>query len=380
MGPFTEVHARLQSGDLAGAEALCRAALAQEPDARGYRLLAEIGRRRGDMAGALEMARRALSLAPDQPDSLHACGTLLLQTGAVDEAIEHLDRAIEQRLRFDNAQDALCVALERRARYEGRYLVSIITPTIGTAKLKRAIDSVQSQTYRRIEHVIVVDGPGGAESVSKFLPRDPVHCTHVISLPFNTGAGGYNGHRIYGACVFLANGRYVAFLDEDNWLEPHHIESLMKLVEANGLEWAYSLRNIVDLDGTFITQDNCESLGRWPIWNAPGTNLVDMNCYLLRRDIAIGSSPVFHCRAHDQENPDFQLCRFLLKAAKRFDTNGDYSVNYTAGNTSNSVQSDFFIAGNKAMSERHHGMFPWRKSPAQGTSIRSPSSKHGTGY
>ena len=370
MSPFNEVYARLQSGDLAKAEALCRAALAQGPDARGYRLLAEIGRRRGDMIGALEMARRALDMAPEQPDSLHACGTLLLQTGSVDEAIEHLDRAIEQRLRFDSAQDALCVALERRARYEQRYLVSIITPTIGTAKVQRAIESVQAQTYSRIEHVIVVDGPSGTESVSKSLARNPAHTTHMISLPFNTGAGGYNGHRIYGACVYLVSGRYVAFLDEDNWFEPHHVESLMELVETKGLEWCYALRNIVDANGKLITQDNCESLGRWPIWNAPGTHLVDMNCYLLRRDIAVGASPAFHWRAHDQENPDFRLCKFLLSAAKRFDTNGDYTVNYTAGSTSNSVSPDYFHAGNKAMREQYRGEFPWRKA---GNSVRSPA-------
>jgi hypothetical protein len=373
MQSLVVAYALLQKGDLDQAEAICRSIMAGEVDPAGYRLLAEISRLRHDLPAALRHARRGLELAPNQPDSLFCLGTLLLQSGDANGAIEHLDRAVEWRLRFDKAQDALCVALERRAKYEGRYRVSVITATTGNPKLRRAIESVQAQTYPRVEHVIVIDGPSGAENVRRMLPSDTSHDIQIMSLPFNTGAEGYNGHRIYAACIYLVNGRYVSFLDEDNWFEPHHIASLMQLVESKGLEWCYALRNIVDADGHLITQDDCESLGAWPIWNAPGTHLVDMNCYLVRRDIAIGASPVFHRRIYDG-SPDFELCRFLLNAAKRFDTNGDYTVNYTAGNTALSVKSDFFTAGNRAMSQKFRGRFPWRKHGLQTSSSRSAQS------
>jgi len=359
MSAISGAHTYLQSGQLDQAEAICRAALKAGPDAAAYRMLAEIGRLRHDLARGLEYARRALELGPDQPESLFCRGTLLLQAGDIDGAIEHLDRAIDRRLQFDKAHDALCVALERRGRFETRYVVSVITATTGSTKLKRAIESVQAQTYPHIEHVIVVDGPSGVESAQRMLPTAPVHSVHVIRLPFNTGTGGYLCHRIYGASVYLVNGRYIAFLDDDNWFEPHHIASLMELVESRGLEWCYALRNIVDANGDFVTQDNCQSLGRWPDFG--GTHLVDMNCYLLRRDIAIGASPIFHRRVFDGGNVDFRLCRFLLDTAKRFDTNGDYTVNYTTGNTSLSVGADFFIAGNEQMMQRYTGGFPWRK-------------------
>jgi len=366
MPSLVHAYTLIQKGDLSKAEAICRSAVAATADPTGYRLLAEISRLREDLPAALEHARRALDLAPNQPDSLFCYGTLLLQSGDLDGAIEHLDRAVERRLRFDKAQDALCVALERRAKYEGRFPVSVITATTGNPKLRRAIESVQAQTYPRVEHVIVIDGPSGAESVRRMLPSDPSHEIQVIPLPFNTGADGYNGHRIYAACIYLANGRYISFLDEDNWFEPHHVKSLMRLIESKGLEWAYCLRNIVDADGRFITQDNCESLGAWPIWNAPTAHLVDMNCYLIRRDIAIGASSVFHRRIYDL-SPDFDLCRFLLGAAKRFDTNGDYTVNYTVANTAYSVKSEFFTTGNRTMSERYRGRFPWQKHSIQGS-------------
>ena len=372
MQSLADAYALIQKGELNKAKAICRSIVATDADPAGYRLLAEISRIEHDLPAALKHAKHALELAPDHPDSLFCCGTLLLQSGDLDGAIIHLDRAIERRLRFDNAQDALCVTLERRARYEARFPVSVITATTGNPKLQRAIESVQAQTYPRVEHVIVIDGPSGAESFRRMLPSNASHKIQVIPLPFNTGAGGYNGHRIYAAGTYLANGRYISFLDEDNWFEPHHIESLMRLIESKGLEWAYALRNIVDADGHFVTQDNCESLGAWPVWNAPDTHLVDLNCYLVRRDIAIGASPAFYRRARDQEDIDFHLCRFLLGAARRVDTNGDYTVNYTVGNTARSVKSDFFIVGNQAMATRYRGAFPWLKPAAP-----SPTSRAG---
>jgi hypothetical protein len=366
MQHFAAAYAHLEKGDLDTAHAICIAALAQEADADAHGLLAEISRRRNDLPAALGHSQRALELAPEQPDFLYARGALLLQAGAVDEAIQHLDRAIERRLVFDRAHDTLCTALQRRAKFDARYLVSVITPTIGTAKLRRAVESIQAQAYPRVEHVIVIDGPEGEARARAMLPSNPSHRCHVISLPFNTGGDGFICHRIYGACVYLVNGRYVVFLDEDNWFEPQHIASLMELVESKGLEWAYALRNIRDANGRLVARDDCQSLGRWPAWNTPERHLVDMNCYLLRRDIAIGLSPSFYRRVHDQENPDFRLCRFLLERAKRFDTNGDYTVNYTVGNASWSVTAEFFLAGNKAMAERYPEKFPWRKARAAG--------------
>jgi hypothetical protein len=361
MANLLDAIAHIEKGELSAARAICLEALRNRESPEVHGLLAEIGRRGGDFESMARHAEKAVELAPRVAEYRYFHGLALLETGAVDEAIESLDRAIDLRLSHKPAQAALGTALSRRARFEARYLVSVITPTIGSDKLARAIESVQAQTYSRLEHLIVVDGAEGETPARAALPSNPRHPCHLVALPFNTGADGFKGHRIYGAAVYLVSGRYVAFLDEDNWFEPRHIESLMELVESRGLEWAHALRNIVDREGRLVTQDDCESLGKWPMWLHPTAHLVDMNCYLLRRDTAVEFSPRFHRRSRDVKSPDALLCQYLLKESPHFDTNGDYTVNYTVGSGPNSVTADFFLRGNAAMRQQYPDGFPWRR-------------------
>jgi len=45
----------------------------------------------------------------------------------------------------------------------------------------------------------------------------------------------------------------------------------------------------------------------------------------------------------------------------KYDCTQDYTVKYRVGNTGLSVQSDFFIQGNKKMLEKYNGVLPWKK-------------------
>ena len=83
---------------------------------------------------------------------------------------------------------------------------------------------------------------------------------------------------------------------------------------------------------TFVTIDDCDSLGQWPTWNKTG-HLVDTSCYMLRRDVALFANTIWYRRFRDEENPDFALCRKLLKDYPRCGTNGRYSVNYRVGSS-----------------------------------------------
>ena len=102
--------------------------------------------------------------------------------------------------------------------------VTVITPTIGSPKLLDAITSVLNQTYK-CNHVIVVDGRDYANQVLNII--DP-RLVNIVVSPENTGktGGNFYGHRIYAAYPHLINSDYILFLDEDNWYEPNHVETL----------------------------------------------------------------------------------------------------------------------------------------------------------
>lgn len=236
-------------------------------------------------------------------------------------------------------------------------LVTIITPTTGHPKLKQALDSVSKQTYSNIQHLVVIDGE---------QPVDSNLLTHyeldVIALPYNTGSNGYNGHRIYGASTYLSKGDFLMFLDEDNWIDNYHIESLVKIIQQ-GNQWAYSLRKIISPEDKFICNDDCESLGSWT--SILNDNFIDVGSWFVSKHIALVMSPFWYRRARhpdDQPEVDRIISKFLLNNNFRFGCTGLYTLNYRVGNRKDSVQADFFLQGNSLMKLQYPEKFPWRKA------------------
>lgn len=246
--------------------------------------------------------------------------------------------------------------------------VSIITPTTGNSYLAECIESVRAQTYDNIEHIIVVDGHERWEKADPILKlaEFPVKSRgeHVCVLPYATGTNRYNGHRVYGAATYFADGDFHLWLDDDNMLSPNHVESLVKLVQEKNLDWAYSFRKIIDKDSLIICNDDCESLGMWASILHPEDFFVDVNCYFVKKEVAVQMSPVWYRKFREpgQMEIDRAIAKTLMHPNNKlkFDCTRDYTVKYRVGNTQLSVQADFFIQGNKKMLERHNGKLPWK--------------------
>lgn len=235
-------------------------------------------------------------------------------------------------------------------------LVTVITPTTGAPCLRQALDSVKNQTYSNIQHLVVVDGQPRGRVIAMEYPH-----IDLVDLPYPTGKDQYNGHRIYGAMTYIAKGDFFCFLDEDNWYEPNHIESLVNVI-TKGNQWAYSLRRIVNQEGEYICNDDCESLGKWE--SVINDKFIDVNCFMVPKGGAIGFSPYWYRRArHPQEQPEVDriLSPFMMQNFKDFDTNGDYTVNYRVASRADSVQAGFFLNGNELMNKKYNGVLPWRK-------------------
>jgi glycosyltransferase involved in cell wall biosynthesis len=233
--------------------------------------------------------------------------------------------------------------------------VTIITPTIGSPKLQDALVGVQNQTYKHIQHLVVIDGPEYVSDVSKHIYRN----TKTTIAPENTGANGYNGQRIYASYPHLVNSDYIAFLDEDNWYDTNHIEILVKKIEEQNLDWAYSLRKIYSDDKKFLIEDNCESLGKWPICFSQEDNpqyLIDTSCFLFKREFITKTCHLWHTGPWGEDR------RFLeyIRNRSKWNTTGQYTLCYRLDGNPKSVTQDFFVTGNEIMKVKYNDNYPWK--------------------
>ncbi len=241
--------------------------------------------------------------------------------------------------------------------------VCVITGATGHPNLKKCIESVQEQTYALVKHLVVVDGSEFNKRVDACIASlDDQRGIDVILLPYTTGKNRWHGHRIYGAMPSIAMADYVCWLDEDNWFDPEHIESLISSVQSSQTVWSFALRRIVRQSGEFIALDLCESLGNLhPTFLSPGDFHIDTSCYLLRCDTAIQLAGVWNRTARSKEaiGPDRLLCRVLMEQFPTGRSTGRFTVNYSVGNTPLSVTADFFAHGNQIMRTKYPDGLPF---------------------
>jgi glycosyltransferase involved in cell wall biosynthesis len=231
---------------------------------------------------------------------------------------------------------------------------TVIIPTTGTKELKDAIESVLKQSYPTICYV-VCDGDAYRGKVKVIADQYAGDKNLKISyLPINVGSNGFYGHRVYASFTHLINTEYVMYLDQDNWLQPNHVQSCVDTMNDKKLLWCHSLRNIYDKESNFICQDNCESLGKHQAYT--NTNHIDTNTYCLKTEFAIRVASVWHGGwGHD---------RVFLNTIKHFDPwdcTGEYTVNYRVDGGEGSVSASFFQVGNEIMNKKYNGDFPWKK-------------------
>lgn len=250
--------------------------------------------------------------------------------------------------------------------------VCVVTATTGKPTLRRAIESVLNQTHKDVRCLVVVDGSdfyGEAGEVLYGPDGTDVdwmgHRVDVLILPQNTGANGYVCHRIYAAMPFLVNQDFVCYLDDDNWLEPEHIENCVEACKSGPLDWCFTMRNIWH-EGKFLCVDECESVGLWPTWHDPRAHHIDTNCYFFRREVACGL-PMFWNRPQMvgnqiMESPDTTICNVLRNEEAKYAMIAKPTVNYTLGSRDISPKPEFFLRGNVEFRKRYDERLPWESA------------------
>ena len=230
---------------------------------------------------------------------------------------------------------------------------TVIIATTGTPELRSAVRSVLDQTYPTTCYV-VSDGIQNHSKTRNIVDDFPGKNIEKCYLPLNVGANGFYGHRVYAAFTHLINTKYVLFLDHDNILDKDHVQSCVDIIEKNELDWCYTLRKIIDKDGNYLCNDDCESLGKWPT-NSGGI-LIDTSTYCIKTEVAIKTSQVWHMGwGADRAFPSV-----MFKYFPKFDCTGKYTVNYRLDGNPGSVNKEFFENGNNIMNQKYSGVFPWR--------------------
>ena len=122
--------------------------------------------------------------------------------------------------------------------------ISIVTPCLNAAAtIGRTLDSVASQGYLGVEHV-VVDG-GSTDGTLELLAQFPE--VKVISEPDEGLSDAVNKG------IALASGELVGWLNADDWYLPGALAAVAVAAEANpGAEWFTGGCPIVDGTGRQI--------------------------------------------------------------------------------------------------------------------------------
>lgn len=118
---------------------------------------------------------------------------------------------------------------------------STIIPTVGRPSLEQAVTSVLDQHFDREGfEVIVVNDSGRPLHSAVWQDQPRVRIIHTMrrerSVARNTGAS-------------TATGRYLHFLDDDDWLMPTAFEHFWELSRTTDAGWLYGTSQLLDRDG-----------------------------------------------------------------------------------------------------------------------------------
>jgi prefoldin subunit 5 len=121
-------------------------------------------------------------------------------------------------------------------------LISIICRSVNRPTLAQTLDSVCQQSWKNIE-LVVVDALGaGAIAV----PALPAHITFRLVC---TGKQ-LDRPKAANAGLKAAQGEYLLFLDDDDWIDAKHLQSLMRVMQAEPtVKVVYSATQMVSEQG-----------------------------------------------------------------------------------------------------------------------------------
>jgi glycosyltransferase involved in cell wall biosynthesis len=221
-----------------------------------------------DLQQAERIYREVVAMAPDVPDALHMLGVLRFERGDCKEAARLILQALDLTTwRFPTFRYNLGLVIARAygeqadrdrdtvigrsspahspetsATNAARPTVAVVVPCYNHARfVKRAIESVFSQTYRQIELVVIDDGStdGTTDIARRALADSPFPCRFIARE--NRGATA-----TINEAIGLSSAPFINVLNSDDWFSDDRIALMVEYVAASGAHWGFSETAYVD--------------------------------------------------------------------------------------------------------------------------------------
>lgn len=245
----------------------------------------------------------------------------------------------------------------------GRSLVTVVTPTYNRGDLLvQAVTSVTRQTYPHIEHIIVGDNcPVLGELREKLLSINPLLRVYNLSGAPQITYGPARIARLRNSGINLANGEFIAHLDDDNTFALNHIESLIdgfrhrpdaavahsyRKLLVNGVHpyvlpfhpWSSDIDTAGKVYSTYhrmgIYRSGSHHMRDRVTFHEERNCTLDTNELMVRREIHAIFPFVekFTVEMIQQEmGEDDIFCEMVYQAGYRFTASGEFSLNFCLG-------------------------------------------------
>lgn len=254
--------------------------------------------------------------------------------------------------------------------------VTVITITRHRVDLlERAIRSVRQQDWGKgeLRHLIIADD---CQQTAAWLHRNVAGDDGVVwesapRQPHETSGPSRLARLRNAACKQSLNG-WIAFLDDDNEFEPHHVRTLLASAEASGCPAIHSYRKLFHFDGSPFLEEfwpfcrnESEAQAQYREYVAkgimmPGSNVarerpfcdasgrqavhIDMNVWLVQRQVLIECAMSDRFTEKDwidNVTEDDKLLEALTNSKTPIATSGVPSVRYYLGGYSNNFQGKY---------------------------------------
>jgi len=134
-------------------------------------------------------------------------------------------------------------------------LISIVVPIYKVEKyLKKCLDSIINQSYRNLEIILIDDG--SPDNCGKICDEYAIIDNRIKVV--HKENGGLSDARNCG--IDIAKGKYITFVDSDDYIESQYVEKLYDAIQANNTKMSQCNILIVDDNGEILEKTGYENI------------------------------------------------------------------------------------------------------------------------